>query len=172
LHGYASAVDLRSDSDSVIMSLREIRMALEGRREQDEAYKARLSGYTDTIKAELRRRGIPVRTPNKTGIEREAILRRRLVQALDRGADCGVLDVVLGPPHPFAPACASLVGLGLGMGRREEGGGRRVGVVSMALLCPCACVLCCGAVRDSFCSGLPVLLARLPAHHRGPRVTT
>lgn len=68
------------------MSLREIRLALEGRREQDEAFKARLSGYTEDIKNELRRRGIPVRTPNMTGIEREMQLRKRLVLALDRGA--------------------------------------------------------------------------------------
>lgn len=60
-------------------------MALEGRREQDEAFKARLSGYTEGIKAELKKRGIPITTANKTGLEREVQLRKRLVLALDRG---------------------------------------------------------------------------------------
>ena len=70
---------------AVAMSLAEIRMALEGRREQDEAFKARLSGYTEGIKAELKKRGIPITTANKTGLEREVQLRKRLVLALDRG---------------------------------------------------------------------------------------
>ena len=111
----APRVRVATASRTAAMSLREIRMALEGRREQDEAFKARLSGYTDTIKDELRRRGIPVRTPNMTGIEREMQLRKRLVLALDRGAytrraRVDMVPVATARPygvagHPHVPLC-------------------------------------------------------------------